>query len=140
MNTYRFLLFAIVLYWPWAAQAQHQHGSPTPQAPPSQQQTSQTDMAGMDMSEHGAEHGANLELGFASGTAWQAQSSPEYMWMTQRGGWDLMAHGQLSLTFNHQGGPRGAGKLESMNWLMFMEQRKLGRGTLQFRQMLSAEA
>jgi hypothetical protein len=137
-----FLLLAVLLAWPWAAQAQHQHGTPTQQPPPSQQQsqTSQDDMSGMDMSQHGAEHATDLDLGFASGTAWQAQSSPEYMWMTKRGEWRLMAHGQLSLTFNHQGGPRGAGKLESMNWLMFMEQRKLGRGTLQFRQMFSAEA
>jgi hypothetical protein len=137
-----FLLLAVLLAWPWAAQAQHQHGTPTQQPPPSQQQsqTSQDDMSGMDMSQHGAEHATDLDLGFASGTAWQAQSSPEYMWMTKRGEWRLMAHGQVSLTFNHQGGPRGAGKLESMNWLMFMEQRKLGRGTLQFRQMFSAEA
>lgn len=81
-----------------------------------------------------------LDLGFASGTAWQATSSPDYMWMTRRGPWELMGHGQLTLGFNHQGGPRGAGKLESMNWLMAMQQSKLGRGTIQFRQMFSAES
>jgi hypothetical protein len=51
-----------------------------------------------------------------------------------------MAHGVLFLTYNHQGGPRGAGKAESVNWLMVMEQRKVGKGTLMFRQMFSAES
>jgi hypothetical protein len=32
------------------------------------------------------------------------------------------------------------GKAESVNWLMFMEQHKLGRGSLLFREMLSAES
>ncbi|MGH9649345.1 MAG: hypothetical protein ACRD3I_02625, partial [Terriglobales bacterium] len=76
----------------------------------------------------------------ASGTAWQPDSTPAYMWMTERKRWTLMAHGNLFLTLNHQGGPRGAGKFESMNWAMFMEQHPLGRGTIEFRQMLSAEA
>jgi hypothetical protein len=75
----------------------------------------------------------------ASGTAWQPDSTPAHMWMTERGKWTLMAHGNLFLTFNHQGGPRGAGKFESMNWAMFMEQHALGRGTIEFRQMFSAE-
>ncbi len=74
-----------------------------------------------------------------SGTSWLPASTPAYMWMTERSGWTLMAHGAIFLGFNHQGGPRGAGKLESQNWLMFMEQRRLGAATLEFRQMLSAE-
>lgn len=96
-----------------------------------------------EVAQHGTHDPMNaterLELGFASGTAWQAQSSPEYMWMMDWRAWDLMAHGQSQISFNHQGGPRGVGKLESMNWVMLMQQRKVGRGTLQFRQMLSSE-
>ncbi len=125
----------------------HQHSA---ESPATSSQNSQQDMSSMqhDMSQHDMSamshkpmsDAEQLELGFASGTAWQAQSSPEYMWMNSWRAWDLMAHGQLDVAFNHQGGPRGAGKLESMNWLMFMEQRKVGRGTLQFRQMLSAES
>ncbi len=80
-----------------------------------------------------------MELGFTSGTSWQAQSAPEHMWMRMWRDWTLMVHGNLFLEFNDQGGPRGAGKLQSENWLMLMEQRKIGRGTLQLRQMLSAE-
>ncbi|MGB8784419.1 MAG: hypothetical protein WCD02_14965, partial [Terriglobales bacterium] len=42
--------------------------------------------------------------------------------------------------YNQQGGPRGEGKAESVNWLMLMEQHKLGRGTILFREMFSAES
>jgi len=101
-----------------------------------------------DMSEMGIQqmnrntaqnHGEEMELAFGSGTAWQATSAPEYMWMKPWRSWDLMLHGKLFLAFNYQSGPRGAGKLEAPNWLMLMQQRKLGRGTLQFRQMISSE-
>jgi len=74
-----------------------------------------------------------------SGTAWQPASVPSYAWTTSAGRWMLMAHGQLFLTYNQQGGPRGTGKLESMNWLMTMEQHSLWHGTLLLRQMFSAE-
>lgn len=75
-----------------------------------------------------------------SGTAWQpaSVSAPEWMWM--RGGWMLMAHGVVFADYNQQGGPRGEGKAESVNWGMTMEQHSLGRGTILFRQMFSAES
>jgi len=76
----------------------------------------------------------------SSGTGWQPASVPEKVWMLPRGGWDLMAHGQLFLTYNQQGGPRGAGKAESVNYLMLMEQHRLGKGTILFREMFSAES
>lgn len=52
----------------------------------------------------------------------------------------VMAHGALFADYNHQGGPRGVGKAESVNWGMLMEQHQLGKGTLLFRQMFSAES
>ena len=75
-----------------------------------------------------------------SGTSWQPASvqGPEWMWM--RGGWDLMAHGTIFLDYNQQGGPRGVGKAESVNYGMLMEQHRLGSGTILFRQMFSAES
>jgi hypothetical protein len=75
-----------------------------------------------------------------SGTAWQpaSVSAPEWMWM--RGGWDVMAHGAIFADYNQQGGPRGVGKAESVNWGMLMEQHKIGAGTLLLRQMFSAES
>lgn len=108
-------------------------------------------MPGMDMGPH--QHGKPVpaktqprtmrmdcgEPKSGSGTSWLPCSSPEHAWMTMRGRWMLMAHGNLFLTFNHQGGPRGAGKLESENWLMLMEEHGLGKAKLQLRQMFSAE-
>src|ERR1700690_1806466 len=75
-----------------------------------------------------------------SGTAWQPMSVPQHMWMISHGGWELMAHGMVFLTYNQQGGPRGEGKAESVNYLMFMQQHSLGKGTILFRQMFSAES
>ena len=75
-----------------------------------------------------------------SGTAWQPASVLGTEWMWRRGGWDLMAHGVIFLDYNQQGGPRGEGKAESVNWGMLMEQHKLGKGTILFRQMFSAES
>jgi hypothetical protein len=75
-----------------------------------------------------------------SGTGWQPASVPANEWMLMRGGWELMAHGVIFAGYNQQGGPRGAGKAESVNWGMLMEQHALGRGTILFRQMLSAES
>ncbi len=75
-----------------------------------------------------------------SGTGWQPVSVPANEWMKMRGGWELMAHGVIFAGFNHQGGPRGEGKAESVNWGMLMEQHALDRGTILFRQMFSAES
>jgi hypothetical protein len=75
-----------------------------------------------------------------SGTAWQPASVPAHEWMFMHGGWELMAHGVIFLDYNQQGGPRGAGKAESVNWGMLMEQHRLGPGTILFRQMFSAES
>jgi len=60
------------------------------------------------------------------------------MWMHK--GWELMAHGVIFADYNQQGGPRGAGKAESVNWGMLMEQHRLGSGTILFREMFSAES
>jgi hypothetical protein len=95
-------------------------------------------MPGMDME---ATKDAALPSPHASsGTGWQPASVPAHQWMFARGGWMLMAHGAIFLDYNQPGGPRGAGKAESVNWGMFMEQHKLGRGTLLFREMFSAES
>ena len=75
-----------------------------------------------------------------SGTAWQPASVRGYEWMWMRGGWELMVHGVIFMDYNQQGGPRGEGKAESVNWGMTMEQHSLGKGTILFRQMFSAES
>ena len=95
-------------------------------------------MAGMNMDEHASSQLPSPHAG--SGTAWQPASVPVNEWMWMRAGWDLMAHGVIFTDYNQQGGPRGAGKAESVNWGMLMEQHKLGEGTILFRQMFSAES
>ncbi len=75
-----------------------------------------------------------------SGTSWEPATVHAHEWMVMRGGWMLMAHGAIFADYNQQGGPRGAGKAESVNWAMTMEQHKLGRGTILLRQMFSAES
>jgi len=95
-------------------------------------------MAGMhmDMPENSALPSPHA----GSGTAWQPASVPAHEWMFMRRGWELMAHGAIFLDYNQQGGPRGAGKAESVNWGMLMEQHRLGPGTILFQQMFSAES
>jgi hypothetical protein len=101
------------------------------------------DMAGMDMSKMNMDEHAGFELPSphaGSGSSWQPASVPGYEWMWMRGGWMLMAHGAIFIDYNQQGGPRGEGKAESVNYGMTMEQHKLGKGTILFRQMYSAES
>ena len=95
-------------------------------------------MSGMNMEEHKAAQLPSPHAG--SGTGWQPASVPEPEWMLMRSGWELIAHGVIFAGYNHQGGPRGEGKAESVNWGMLMEQHQLGSGTILFRQMLSAES
>ncbi len=97
-------------------------------------------MAGMNMDDHAQELSDLPSPHEGSGTAWQPASVSAPAWMWMRGGWELMAHGTIFIDYNQQGGPRGAGKAESVNWGMTMEQHKLGRGTILFRQMFSAES
>ena len=95
-------------------------------------------MDGMQMDERAASLLPSPHEG--SGTAWQPASVSGPDWMGMRGQWELMAHGVIFVDYNQQGGPRGAGKAESVNWGMLMEQHKLGSGTILFREMFSAES
>ena len=114
--------------------------STSPKGPPAQQTTDMAgmDMSGMDMSQSTPDWTPSPHLG--SGTGWQPAATPGHMWMKSIGTWDVMAHGVVFAGYNQQGGPRGAGKAESVNWLMLMEQHKLGQGTILFREMFSAES
>lgn len=96
------------------------------------------DMSGMDMSPSEPAWMPSPHLG--SGTGWQPAATSGHMWMKTVGTWDLMAHGVVFLDYTQSGGPRGAGKADSVNWLMLMEQHKLGSGSILFREMFSAES
>ena len=127
-------VFSLALSVASAQDAPHSHDMG--QSPP------QHDMAekkmNMDKDEHASREMPSPHEG--SGTAWQPASVTGHEWMWMRGGWELMAHGTIFIDYNQQGGPRGAGKAESVNWGMLMEQHRLGSGMILFRQMFSAES
>ena len=60
-------------------------------------------------------------------------------WHFTAGPWMLMVHGDAFLQYDHQGGPRGADQLGSINWGMLMAMRQVGGGTLHLHGMASAE-
>jgi hypothetical protein len=112
-------------------------------SPEDTSQGGKTDMPGMDMPGMGMSHPAPDWLPSphaSSGTGWQPAATPTSIWMKSMGTWDLMAHGVVFVDYDQQGGPRGEGKAESVNWLMLMEQHKLGGGGILFREMFSAES
>ena len=75
----------------------------------------------------------------SSGTDAGPNSTPTEMLMMRKGSWTFMFHGEVFLNGIQQTGPRGADNFFSTNWFMPMAQRKLGRGTLTLRTMLSLE-
>jgi len=100
------------------------------------------EMPGMDMPgmDKGHNPGWMPSAHVSSGTGWQPGATTGHMWMKSAGAWEVMAHGVVFADYNQAGGPRGAGKAESVNWLMLMEQHKLGRGSILFREMFSGES
>ena len=75
----------------------------------------------------------------ASGTAWQPDSSGHGGVHLMAGDWMLMAHANLNLVQDWQGGPRGGDKTFLAGMVMGMARREAGPGTLQFRAMLSPD-
>ncbi|MEP6687091.1 MAG: hypothetical protein ABJC36_02005 [Gemmatimonadales bacterium] len=74
-----------------------------------------------------------------SGTAWLPDASPMRAYHWRPGAWMLMAHGDVSLYYDHQGTDRGDDQVGSTNWAMLMAMRPLGAGMLHLHGMLSAE-
>jgi len=105
-----------------------------------QSQSAQTmpNMSGMTMNDAALSSMPSFHA--SSGTAWQPASVTDPMWMFSCGGWQFMFHGTVFITYNQQGGPRGEGKAESTNYLMTMQQHRLGSGMILLRQMFSAES
>jgi hypothetical protein len=74
-----------------------------------------------------------------SGTAWLPDASAMRAWHFMAGSWMLMVHGDAFLQYDHQGGPRGADQVGSINWAMLMAMRQVAGGTLHLHGMASAE-
>jgi len=129
------LPFAI---WLLVSVASAQQGNPEAGVAKEPSPPQGTSMAGMHMEESMSSPMPSPHEG--SGTSWQPASVSGHEWMWMHNGWQLMAHGAIFIDYNQQGGPRGEGKAESVNWGMLMEQHKLGGGTVLFREMFSAES
>jgi len=106
-------------------------------------------MAGMDMGDHPMSHAYSKNLPMnrnGSGTAWQPDQTPMYMWMQHKGLWMLMYHGAAfgrytSQNFNHDGARGQRSAVDGPNWFMTMAQRNVGaRGLLNLSLMMSLDA
>ena len=115
---------------------------PAPAKPPAKD-----DMAGMDMSgapgrDHMAMTGALGDYGMTrdgTGTSWQPDSSPDQGVHGALGPWSLMLHGDGTLVYDDQGGPRGGTKTFFESMLMGMASRPLDGGELTLHGMFSLD-
>lgn len=90
---------------------------------------------------HGMEHGAMAmatPLGIpdsrdASGTSWQPDSTPMFMWHWMTGDWSLRLHTNVFAGYDNKRSDRGDDKLVSINWVMAMARHPLGAGDLELR-------
>lgn len=112
----------------WAdAPAHHAHGSGT------------QEHAGHDMASMPGWLGAGPMTRDASGTSWQPAASPHEGRHGEWSGWSLMGHGNATLVYDEQGGPRGDSRVFSGNMVMGSALRSLGPGQFGMRSMLSLE-
>ncbi|PJJ54620.1 hypothetical protein [Hymenobacter chitinivorans] len=89
----------------------------------------------------------NLPMGRnGSGTAWNPDQTPMYMWMSHHGPWMVMNHGAVYLRYtsqnlNRSSGQRGGSAFGAPNWFMTMAQRPIGeKGLLNLTAMISLDA
>ena len=117
------LVTALAMFHAMAEESHQHHGS----VPPASQPHSMTGPLGIPMSRD------------ASGTSWQPDAAPHEAIHVMAGEWALMWHGNLFLGFDHQGSDRGDSQIVAPNWIMGMQSRWVGGGSLMLREMLSLE-
>ena len=75
----------------------------------------------------------------ASGTSWQPESTPMFMWHAKAGAWTLGLHTNSFVGYDSKATDRGDDQFLSINWLMGMARHAVGTGDVTFHAMLSAE-
>ena len=75
----------------------------------------------------------------SSGTAWLPDAARLRAYHATLGAWAVMLHGAVFLQYDRQSGTRAAEQLGSINWLMAVATRPVGRGAVRVRAMVSAE-
>ncbi|WP_246558935.1 hypothetical protein [Hymenobacter piscis] len=100
--------------------------------------------AGMDDISHA--YSRNLPMSRnGSGTAWNPDNMPMYMWMHHKGQWMIMNHGAITPRYTRQNlgrndGQRGGSTFDAPNWFMTMAQRPVGeKGLLNLTAMISLD-
>lgn len=144
------LILAIVLFLSMQnGFSQHEHHHPAKDTLPVKKNTIRTKHPAkkkMDHSDHGMHDKASNDMSSmpshaysrnlpmnrnGSGTAWNPDSSPMYMWMKQTGKTDWMFHGSIFLRYTNtdifKSGGRGDDQLDAPNWFMAMMNRKVGK-------------
>lgn len=74
-----------------------------------------------------------------SGTSWLPDRSPMRAIHRQAGSWEFMVHNNVFVQYITENGARGDDQLGSINWVMGMARRKVGRGDFMIRSMVSIE-
>jgi hypothetical protein len=111
-----------------------------------------TALAGVDVAAQPMEHAHGAEmpaatstpLGIpetrdASGTSWQPESTPMFMWHAIGRGWSLGLHTNVFAGYDDKASDRGDAQFLSINWVMGMARHPLGDGDITLRTMLSFE-
>lgn len=75
----------------------------------------------------------------ASGTSWQPDSTPMFMWHAQYGGWAFALHTNTFVGYDYMAKARGDKQFLSINWIMGMARHEVGTGDVLLRAMFSAE-
>ncbi|WP_324675568.1 hypothetical protein [Hymenobacter sp. GOD-10R] len=148
-------LFVFALLLPTVVSAQHMHNATADTS-----QHGGMHQSGMHMGDSSMAHGdhdmhdMNMSHAYSrylpmsrngSGTAWQPDATPMYMWMQHKGPWMLMYHGAVFGRYTNQNigrknGQRGGSTLDAPNWFMTMAQRNVGqRGLLNLTLMVSLD-
>jgi hypothetical protein len=115
-----------LLLFPSMASAQHEGHEQHP--PIAQEEKKEKEETTEPQEEHGT-----------SGTAVEPRSTPHSMFQWRLSDWRVRLHANAFLVATQQSGPQGADKIFSVNWVMGSADRKLGRGNLEIRSMLSVE-
>lgn len=122
--------------------------------------TMQMKKTDMGMHDHAGHEMSSLDIGMTmpshaysrilpmnrngSGTGWNPDATPMYMWMSQSEGTDWMFHGNLYARYTNTDifnkGIRGDEKFSAPNWFMVMMNRKIGaKGLLNATGMISLD-
>lgn len=134
-----FMLAVIVWYTSGLSAQEHHHQTADTSRPSSEEAAVQQDNTSL------MTHAYSLSLPMSrngSGTSWQPDASPMYMYLRANARSNWAIHGNVVLRYNNQDvfkkGSRGAAKVDAPNWFMGMYNRRVGsRGLFNATAMIS---